>query len=132
MVNGAELSLPITLNVSGVLISGHMVSGHKYFEGFANDLKNGMYNIKEENAEKFISPFRKLGDIYSTDKREHEDEPDQPRSLPKFIHLKDARIFHPNSQPIPANRGVWWRGRLEAIDGFILGILSLDPQSPKP
>jgi hypothetical protein len=34
LVNGTELEFPITLTVSGLVISGVLVNSHRYFEGF--------------------------------------------------------------------------------------------------
>lgn len=122
IVNGSEIAFPITLNVGGVLISGELVSGHKYFEGFAKELKEGMFNVTPGVTSKIEEYFKQFGDIY-VDKKEEADENTKP--LPSYIHLGNAHIFNSGGTPIPANRGVWWRGRLEAVDGFILGTLSL-------
>ena len=122
MVNGSEVVFPVTLNVGGVLVSGEMVSGHKYFEGFAKDLKEGMFGTTSENANFVEDQFKKLGSIYI---REEQGQDDERKPPPQYIHLRNARIFHPGGTPIPTNRGVWWRGRLEAVDGFILGTLSV-------
>jgi hypothetical protein len=123
MVNGTEIALPMTLNVSGVVVSGEMCSGHKYFEGFAKDLKDGIFGTTSSEGNRIEEEFKHLGGIYTKEKRQPQDE--QPKSPPQYIHLRNARIFHPGGTPIPANRGVWWRGRLGAVDGFILGSLSI-------
>jgi hypothetical protein len=49
-------------------------------------------------------------------------------SPPNYIHLKEAKFFLPSGagKPIPANQGVWWRGRLSEVSGFILGSLAID------
>ncbi|MHB8857399.1 MAG: gas vesicle accessory protein GvpU [Bellilinea sp.] len=116
--NHSEFSISITLNVGGVLVSGELIGGEKYFAGFASDLKEAGLSIE------IVDSFNKLGDIYG--KQGEQVEHDKSTQPPQYIHLKNARIFHPGGNPIPMNRGVWWRGRLEAIDGFILGSLSVD------
>jgi len=35
-----------------------------------------------------------------------------------FIHLKDVEFINPDGRSVA---GAWWRGRLTAVDGFILG-----------
>jgi len=123
ITNGIEAHLPLTLNVGGLLISGELVSGHVYFNGFADELKNAMKGVSE-SAAGAVDDFRKLGEIYKLELSEPEKEIKRPSPL--FIHLRNTRMFHPGGQPIPSNRGVWWRGRLESVDGFILGSLSVD------
>jgi hypothetical protein len=122
VVNGTEIALAMTLNVGGMLVSGEMCSGHKYFEGFAKDLKDGIFGTIPSEASRIEEQFKQLGGIYAKEKRQPQDEHPKP---PQYIHLRNARIFHPGGTPIPTNRGVWWRGRLGAIDGFILGSLSI-------
>lgn len=118
--NNTEISFPITLNVGGLLISGELIGGEKYFNGFINDLKMGGFPPGAADL------FNKFGDIYNKPNEQEQDkQDDETTPLPQYIHLKNARIFHPGGSPIPANRRVWWRGRLEAIDGFILGTLSI-------
>jgi hypothetical protein len=53
-------------------------------------------------------------------------DPQAPVTPPHFLHLRDARIFQPDGQPFPLQEGSWWRGRLETVDGFMLGTLT-DP-----
>lgn len=118
MCNNSETFISITLNVGGVLVSGELAGGEKYFAGFTKDLKAAGLPIE------FADLFNEFGDIYKTQSEQKEQGESTPP--PEYIHLKNARIFHPGGGPIPGNRGVWWRGRLEAIDGFILGVLSAE------
>jgi hypothetical protein len=49
IVNGKDdMAFPITLNVSGIIISGELVSGHRYFEGFAKDFKEGFLAVAQK------------------------------------------------------------------------------------
>lgn len=124
LVNGKDdIAFPVTLNVGGVMISGEIVSGHRYFEGFAKELREGFFGTDSEDGSDMESSIRKLGNIYTQNLPEQEREEDELLP-PNFIHLRNARVFHPAGKPIPDNKGVWWRGRLEAVDGFILGTLS--------
>ena len=119
--NSADAFLSITLNVGGTIVSGQLTSGDQYFSGFAADLKGAGFSAEAADE------FNKLGQIY-IQRREKPNEAaddDFTKNPPQYIHLKNARIFSPGSpNAIPSNRGVWWRGRLNAVDGFILGSLT--------
>ncbi|WGY67036.1 hypothetical protein KEC55_09165 [Burkholderia cepacia] len=118
IVNASDMEIGITLFVSGALVSGQLVGGKHYFEGFASEFATGFDD--PEVAASFKRNFEKYGEIFV--------EPDgtykQDLEAPHFIHLKNARMFHPGGKAIPDNRGTWWRGRIREISGFSLGSLS--------
>lgn len=120
MVNRTGNSIGITLFVGGVLVSGQLIGGKHYFDGFADTFAAGTDN--PDDATWFKDMFSKLGDVYV--------EPDgtykQDAELPHYIHLKDARTFHPSGNPIPGTGGVWWRGRIREVNGFNLGVLRVN------
>jgi len=116
IVNGEDFRIPITLNVGGFLISGSMVSGHKYFEGFSKDFVGALGD--DEAADDIRQSFAKRGDIYTK-----EDAEDVQHS-PSYIHIENAKFFNTVGGPIPSNKGVWWRGRIREVQGFALGGLS--------
>jgi hypothetical protein len=43
--------------------------------------------------------------------------------IPTYIHLRGARFFSPSGQSVPGNEGFFWRGRLDAVDGWSIGVL---------
>ena len=114
--NDQAMSLGITLNVGGVIVSGTLIGGKRYFEGFANDFGEGLG--KSELVDMVKQHFQQHGKIY--------DRPADETSGfdPSFIHLEGAKFFSPGDQPIPSNRGMFWRGKISSIDGFILGSLA--------
>lgn len=114
IVNRGDITFGITLNVGGFLVSGTLIGGSKYFEGFGEEFVAPFANT--ESAEEIKKAFVQHGDIYK-------DEPGLS-SLPAYIHLKDARFFNSRNAPLPGNTGVWWRGRVAEVDGFMLGYLS--------
>jgi hypothetical protein len=118
--NNADMELPITLHVEGLLVSGNLVGGVKYFEGFATDFAES-FATNPEISKGIRESVSKFGEIYKATGKEDADGP-----LPTYIHLKQARFFNTSGMPIPANKGVWWRGRLSEVSGFILGSLSAD------
>jgi hypothetical protein len=123
-------SFGVTLLAGGALVSGQLISGRDYFEGFATDFAAA---IKDDDAAKSArESIARLGLAYSKQpdaKNIHgaaETSHFQPLlgDVTNYVHLKGARIFHPGSPPIPENRGVWWRGRMAAVEGFMLGELT--------
>ncbi|WP_196482435.1 gas vesicle accessory protein GvpU [Burkholderia pseudomultivorans] len=117
IVNRTPGTFGITLNVDGQLISGQLVGGKQYFEGFADAFAGALNDV--DGAEGVRSFLASHGNIYS-------DEDDAPNDIPppQFIHVKGARFFSNSGNPIPGNGGVWWRGRISEVDGFCLGELS--------
>lgn len=116
MANRSGLEVGITLQVSGLLVSGMLVSGKQYFEGFASEFSSAFSD--QEAARGVRESFSRHGEKY---KLEAEGDPHRP--APVYIHLKQARFFSTSGEPIPRNRGVFWRGRLSEVSGFILGTL---------
>lgn len=119
MVNGKDFTIGLTLNVGGFLVSGQVVSGHKYFEGFAEEFSN-IFEDKEV-AETVKESYSKYGEIYTKEQDTKENRP-----MPQYIHLQNAKFYNTNGKPIPNNRGVWWRGRLSEVSGFMLGMLNAE------
>jgi len=114
MANKNQFGMGITLNVGGFLVSGSLTGGKQYFDGFGIDFASAFSD--KETAEQIKGSFGQYGEIYNS-------EPEQ-NNPPAYIHLKDAKFFNTQGKPIPGNRGVWWRGRISEVQGFILGSLS--------
>ncbi|MBJ7551867.1 gas vesicle accessory protein GvpU [Marinomonas ostreistagni] len=114
IVNSGKLAFDITLTVGGFLISGTLIGGQEYFEGFGEEFSFGLHG---EAAEKVKKAFAKNGQIYVSNTTTSHSMP------PNYIHLKNAHFFHTSGSPIPENRGVWWRGRVSEVSGFSLGAL---------
>ncbi len=112
-----DLDIGITLQVGGLLVSGFIVSGKKYFEGFAESFARPIAG-QHEITQSFTDALSQHGAIY--DKRVGDEV-----LLPSYIHLKNARFYNSTHTAIPANKGVWWRGRLSEVGGFTLGAIGL-------
>jgi hypothetical protein len=123
IVNDESASIPITLSVGGLLISGDMIGGKDYFNEFARQFKDGFRDISSETAATIEKAFKRLGDVY--DSIQKESQGSAPISKPHLVHLRDAQIYLSGASPAPSEKVVLWRGRLEAVDGFSLGRLSL-------
>ena len=119
MVNQGGFSFGITLNVGGFLISGELIGGKAYFEGFGSELA-GVFKDAEA-AKRVKEGYAKAGeDIYS---EKTEDKKDMPVM---FIHMKNTKFYNTSGKPIPDNRGVWWRGRISEVSGFVIGKLAAE------
>jgi hypothetical protein len=117
-INGKEIAFPITLFVKGLVISGELVSGHRYFDGLASQLTE-FFGGESEQAREVVSYLTSPRGIYLENTSEAETLP------PRYIHIRGARIFAPGQQPIPSE-GAWWRGRLASVDGFHFGLLTVN------
>lgn len=69
----------------------------------------------------------RYGDLYPKQSEAAADgEQGQPddRPPPLYIHLRDAYFVTPGSAPIPNNRGVLWRGTINSVSGWSMGVLA--------
>ncbi|MFL5350766.1 MAG: gas vesicle accessory protein GvpU [Hyalangium sp.] len=124
MVNSSAMSFGVTLSVGGVLVSGELVGGQHYFEGFGAEFTQ---NFSDEKAAKGAKEsFAKMGEIYRKGGNDATASGTGTASGPSYIHLRNARFFQANGTPVPNNKGIWWRGKLSAVDGFTLGMLKAE------
>jgi hypothetical protein len=113
-----DLEFPITLLVSGAVITGQLVSGKTFYAGLREQLDSF---FKGNAAESTLDVFTKTpAEIYEQPLGEGD-------PLPGFIHLRNAQVFAPGQKPMPEN-GTWWRGRISQVDGFHFGSLGVGPQ----
>jgi hypothetical protein len=122
--NDAGLQIGLTVQVGGLLVSGQLVSGEQYFEGIAADFEHGLAAYPQL-AQAMKKSFASFGVIYKSESQPEGSQSVEARA-PNYIHLTDARFFSTAGDPIPQNKGVWWRGRISAIGGFTIGQLRAD------
>lgn len=117
-----KVEIGITLHVGGLLVSGMVAPGAAYLEAISKDLTDGFRRSlpgADFNLGDVIAPAKEL---YA-----NADETSVFENVPGYIHIRNARIYGPGGgNPIPGNRGMWWRGRISEISGFSLGELRLD------
>jgi hypothetical protein len=113
--NKSQFELEITLNVGGFLVSGRLAGVRQYFADFGSDFATSFDAGK--GSEEIKATFRKIGDECSCVSQA------EPTESPSYIHLKDARFFDAQGNSIQGNRGVWWRGRISEVQGFVPGTL---------
>lgn len=127
---GVELG--ITLNIGGLLISGRLSSGQRFFEAAARRISETPFDVLDERrrvvgqdsegSEILAAAFRKRAQaIYGPGGLRDQ----QPETLPEFIHLADVYFYTPGVKgATPVNQPVaFWRGKISAIDGFFMGSL---------
>ncbi len=117
-VNFAEehhLSLGVTLTIHGLLIAGNIISYQRYLEGIAQGFESATGNqaIGQILAESYRDASQEALKI-----RREEGLEELPPLL--HIHLSDARFMSGNKI---VQTGLYWRGRLDEVDGFFLGII---------
>ncbi len=113
--------------MGGAIISGELISERQYFEGMADDVMKWTITgtVKPDDA----NAFEELRNAFADGFRSRAATFDVPKGAPEtyvpptpnVIHLKNAIWLYPNGKAIPENRGVLWRGKLSAVDGFCLG-----------
>jgi hypothetical protein len=118
VANVAPLSFGVTLQVSGLLVSGYLVSGKAFFEATGQQIVSGLV----QNAA-LADQMRKM---FATFESAYPNDPTQTdRPVPQFVHLQNARFYSTDGTPVPSNAGVWWRGRISEISGIVIGILGV-------
>jgi hypothetical protein len=128
---GISLGIPVTLNVGGFLVSGYVISGKDYFEEFSRIVQGGLPDFfSDEDKKNIVDSFRKLADQYEPEGATTEETVVQSRF--NFVHLRNAVFLHPGGEPVPSNVGLLWRTKLDAVDGFTLGLLVALPDEPEP
>ncbi len=115
-----DLSLGVTLTIHGLLISGNIISYQKYLEGIAQGFESATGN--QEIGQILAESFRNASQGYMEIQKK-EAEALEGLLYPRYINLSDARFIFGNSI-VPTEKGVYWRGRLEEVDGFSLGAMS--------
>jgi hypothetical protein len=86
------------------------------------DLKG---NIASEGNKQFRRHVAATIDDDVCDPIQKESQGSDAISKPHLIHLKGAKTYQSGAGPPPSEKGVLWRERLEAVDGFSLGRVSL-------
>lgn len=115
LANKNQVELAITLNVGGLLITGTLVGVKQYFAEFGADFAASFDAAKSPGDIKTF--FKKIGDECACVAHKEQAE------FPSYIHLKNAIFFDTQGRSIQGNDGVWWRGRISEVQGFVPGNL---------
>lgn len=115
LVNTSKgLELGITLNIGGSLVSGILIGGQRYFADFVKLFPG---EAKGEWAQLLRTEIEGHSAIYE------QKDAEIPQYPPNFVHLREASLFSPSGS-IPTVGGVLWRGKINAVSGFSLGVLA--------
>jgi hypothetical protein len=113
-INDTKMKVGITLTVGGNKITGTLIPHQNYFERLAKDF-SAPFADAAPGAQQVLHD-RILGF--------HGDGDASQDSLPvQYIHLDNARVYTGGSTILP-DKGTLWRGKLSAVEGFILGEIS--------
>lgn len=116
-----ELSIDVTLNVKGTMISGSLISSDSYLKEVSNGFKNA--NGNATIGQVFSENLDRLAEEVATSPSNVEEKSDTKKAETNFIHLKNAKIVHLNGNFITNSV---WRGKVESVDGFFLGSFNRD------
>lgn len=122
--NNPDLAVSVTLNVSGIIVSGRIASRKEYFELLGDQVSRHL-NVPDELAEKVGAYIKSFG-VDESEEGESTDKADKDLTHIHYIHLSDARIFHNSGNPIPYEAGLLWRCRINSVDAFSIGRLEIE------
>lgn len=103
--NKHDVSIDITLNVNGAIVTGTIVSAKEYFVSLSETFEDG-----SEVAQQLSEKFAQAGEAIDS----------EDGGEASFIHLKDAKVFCGSSKATPSKGAALWRGPLSDINGFFL------------
>ena len=112
VVEKEKISVRVTLNIKGAIVSGVLISSQEYCE---NILRYFREESDLQDPEKLTQDMRRLCEFYKSADRDLADM--------HYVHLKDARFHYASQDTAPVDQGVFWRGKLASIDGFVFGTL---------
>ena len=114
------MRVPVTLQLSGLTVSGVTIDGPDYFRRLGDLVAEGMQTGNLSNAaDSMREYFARYTEIYAPAEGEA-GEPPQPAH---YIHLENARFWGTDGQTINS-QGALWRGRLSEVSGFFIGELT--------
>ncbi len=122
--NRTGIEFPVTLFVGGHLVTGRLISGKKYYEGFAQDVTVSFSGV---GAQAIRDAFQAQAEsLYPPVPEDESEEAAADRvAMTAFVHLEGAQVVYSDGSTIPTGLGARWRGRLDAVDGFIYGTVEV-------
>jgi hypothetical protein len=117
-----SIEIGVTLHVSGIVVSGLLISGQSFFDLLGRSLaetspaenapiREALAGWPAHFAERYRANELRLDG--SEDHGEY-----RPARTITYIHMRDASVVGPGLPPLP---GTLWRGRLSHVSGWSLG-----------
>lgn len=113
-----NLEIGMTLFIHGTVIAGTLISGRKYFEELSRQMRSASIHGSSDPADLQDVLGRAMMDFADMYPRAGE-QPVPGRPPPKFLHLRNARIFQAANHL--RSNGQLMRLRLDAVDGYFMG-----------
>ncbi|MDN2716866.1 gas vesicle accessory protein GvpU [Janthinobacterium sp. SUN120] len=112
--NDWGLSISITLNLGGSMVSGQLISVETYLDEFAAEFK-ASFKDNPEIAQSYFDLFSS----YKPKRSEAEDK--SPITPARYIHLQGVRTYAPGRPQFSVTSNLW-RGRISEVSGFFIGM----------
>ena len=126
--NVYNIAPSLTLCVGGLLITGDLTSTAVYLRAYGEEMERALSNqLGREPTGEYAAPYREMADAAEKAWANKRDNPAAAEPAPTYICLENARYFNPSGGYIPVHDGMYWRGKISAVDGFSLGRLSEGP-----
>ena len=128
--NNFSLEVGLTLYVNGLVITGIAISGKRYFEEFAEQYKSGFQEDMKNFGELFEEQIKKNTELYPQFWSQVDlDNPDKEikaisSNQVNYIHLRNVKTLFSRQNSVTHGESALWRGRIESIDGFMLGVMN--------
>lgn len=115
----------VTLTLGGTVISGILTSDAEFLRYLAEEITQGQDTpevraLRDDLEQTAQRTEQKLREILARPRHGSRPIPIMP-----VLHLRDATIWLPGGQAVQVP---FWRGRVEAVDGWFMGILGLRPE----
>lgn len=122
LANEAGISIPVTLMVKGMVITGSVINKDKYYNKLISifgDPAIFINSVDGKSARLFADHFIKVLTTFKDPSNDPNNLAEKPK--PFLIHLENVQIIDiPTGRQIEMKDGLW-RGRIDTIDGFIFG-----------
>jgi hypothetical protein len=130
---GNKSRYSITISVGGIFITGLLVNSRQLVEYFIDALSDSTMR-DPSMANETASERLQLRGVFRGTLNEHFSDfladASTPHTDPTIIHIVSCRFFLPGSDTETSLPGTFWRGRISAVDGFMLGEISLPMDTP--
>lgn len=113
MSEKTHIEIGVTLTVNGLIVTGFIIDQATYFQHLIEGIRKTQADAEIKDL---LTDFMDQVNL-SLQKSSDEDT----LHLPKYIHLRDVKIYPSEGRGMPTYGETIWRGHLSSIDGFSLG-----------